>query len=268
MTNQSTQTPPPPAGFWKIRHLAIGLAAVVVIVMLMLRACGSDDAGKEEQAAAKKDMPRQGLVVQIPATQWPSQQLPAQVQPPAPQQPGYGYIAPQQQPGYGYVVPQQQAPQQPGSGYGYVVPQQQPLVQPQAPVTDGGNPWSVQTPRSYGYGQSGTAQWGRTQQQPAPQYYTAPPSAGTRYRPLEEDNSARTASRPVAPPQPQVQGYLPAAPYDRLSGSSFGEGSRPGYPYGGAYPGYYGPGAYGGTYGVPVSPYTPGYPGVGWPGVW
>jgi hypothetical protein len=237
MTNQSTQTPPPPAGFWKVRHLVIGLAAVVVIVMLMLRACGSEDTGqKEEQAAAKKDMPRQGVVVQIPATQWPSQQVPMQVQPQAPQQPGYGYIAPPPQP-----------------------------LQPQAPVAEGSNPWSVQTPRSYDYRQSGTPQWGRTQQQPAPQYYVAPPSAGARYRPLEEDSSARTAPPPVAPqPQPQVQGYRPVAPYDRLSGSSFGDGSQQAYPYGGAYPGYYGPGAYG----VPVSPYAPIYPGVGWPGVW
>lgn len=230
MTTPGTQ--PPPAGFWKIRHLAIVLGVLVLLVMLMLRGCGSDDAG--EEIAGKEGMPRQAIVVQIPASQWPPVQQQVPVQPAPPQQPGYGYM-----------------------------PQQ--AVQPQAPVADGGNPWAVQAPRSYEYRPSaGAQQWGQTQQRPSPQY--VPPAAGARYRPLEEDNnSTRAAPRPAAPP---VQGYRPPAPYDRLSGSSFGEsGQAYPYPYGGAYPGsYYG-------YGVPgaTNPYMPGYPvvpGAGWPGVW
>jgi hypothetical protein len=221
----------PATGFWKLRHLAIGLG-VVLLVVLMLRACGSDE--EKQQARHDDNMPRQAIVVQIPSSQWPAQ--PAPVQPPAPQQPGYGYIP-------------------------------QPMAQPPQPsVADGSNPWAVQqAPRGYDYGQSGNAQWGQPQPQRAPQYQYVPPPVSSRYRPLGEDNSTRIEPRPAPPP---VQNYRPAAPYDRLSGSSFGEG-QPGYPYyGGAYPGYYGQGAYG----VPASPYVPVYPGVvpgaGWPGVW
>lgn len=239
MTTQNTQ-PPPPAGFWKIRHLLVALGVLVLLVVLMVRGCGSDESGHNE-AGREGDMPRQAVVVQIPASQWPQQQAP--VQPPAPPQPGYGYIPPQ--PGYGY-------------------PQQQPqALQPQAPAVDSGNPWAVQTPRSYNYGQPDSAQWGRTQQQRVPQYVPPPSQSMPRYRPLDEDKGSRVEVRPA--PQPPVQSYRPAAPYDRLSGSSFGEGA-PTYPYG-AYPGYYGSGAYG----VPVTPY-PGYPGMvpgaGWPGMW
>lgn len=237
MMTQTTQTPPPSAGFWKIRHLVIGGGAIVLIVMLMLRACGSDDAD-QEAAQDEKNLPRQAVVVQIPASQWPPQQAPVQVQP---------------------QVLQPQVPQQPGYGY---IPQ--PLQPP--PVNEGSNPWAVQRPQSYDYGQSGAAQWGQAQRQraPQPQQYAPTPAAGGRYRPLDEGTAQRAVPQPQ--PQPQVQGYRPLAPYDRPAGSSFGAAPQA-YPYAGGYPGYYG-----GAYGVPVNPYTPGYPGVvpgaGWPGVW
>lgn len=229
MTSQSTQ--PPTAGFWKIRHLLVAVVVVVVLVTLMLRACGSDEA--EEQVTEQEKLPRQAIVVQIPASQWPPVQQ-APVQPAAPSQPGYGYMP------------------------------QQPVQQPQVPVADDSNPWAVQAPQSYQYRQPG-AQWGRSHQPKPETQYAAPPS-GTRFRPLEEDHSTRATPRPVVPQVP-VQGYRSPAPYDRPAGSSFGDSAQSyPYPYSGGYPGgYYGQGAYG-------SPYAPVYPGVvpgaGWPGVW
>lgn len=243
MTTQ--QTPPPTtAGFWKVRHLLVGLGVLVLLVMLMVRGCGSDEDGHKE-AGQEENLPRQAVVVQIPASQWPQQQVP--VQPPAPQQPGYGYIP--QQPGYGYAPQQQQQ----GYGYGYAPQQQQP------PPVDSGNPWAVQTPGSYR--QPNGAQWGRPQQQPAQQYVPVP-STMPQYRPLDENGGTRVERRP--PPPPPAQTYRPAAPYDRLSGSSFGEGSQTPY---GAYPGYYGSGAYA-TPAVPYPGYPGVYPGAGWPGAW
>lgn len=125
-----------------------------------------------------------------------------------------------------------------------------PPLQRQAPVSASGNPWAVQTqPREYG--QYRSQQWG--QPQPRQPRYVQPP-AGPQYRPLEPEPTAGTPQAPVAP-QP-IQGYRTVAPYDRLSGSSFG---TPSYPYGGAYPGYYGPG----PYGAPGAVYVPR-----WPGYW
>jgi hypothetical protein len=275
MTTQGTQAnSAPPAGFWKLRHAVIGLGVLMLMVILMARGCGDDEPEKQGKPEGA-DMPRQGVVVQIPASQWPPQQAP--VQTPAPQQPGYGYM-PQQQPGYGYA--QQQQPgygytqqQQPGYGYtqqqqpGYGYTQQQPGYgyTQQQPAADGSNPWSVQTQPAYGYGQPGNQQWG--QQQPQRPQYTQLPPGGSRYRPLE---SEETHSAPPRPAQQPVQRYYPAAPYDQPGGSSF---AAPAYPYAGTYPGYYG-GA--GVYGVPGAGagygYLPGYPGsvpaLGWPGVW
>jgi hypothetical protein len=273
MTTQGTKaTGTPPGGFWKLRHAVIGLGALVLIVILMVRSCGNDES--EQQSKSTESMPRQAIAVQIPASQWPATQQ-APVQTPAPQQPGYGYLPqqPAQQPGYGYA-PQQPA-QQPGYGYapqqpvqqpGYGYAPQQPVQQPRAPLGDGGNPWAVQS-QPYSYGQSGYQQWGQQQlQRPQPQQqYYAPPPVGSQYRPLE---SEQVQQAPQPQPAPPVQGYYPAAPYDRLSGSSFG---TPAYSYGGAYGGAY-PGYYGtGVYGAPGGVYSPGWgtvPGLGWPGVW
>jgi hypothetical protein len=203
----------------------IGLGALALVVIVMVRSCGDDDSGQPSNSA--ETMPRQAIVVQIPASQWPpAQQAPMQT--PAPPQPGYGYLP-------------------------------QPPAQPQqAPAGDGGNPWAVQS-QPYSYGQPGYQQWGRQQrpQQQQQRYYDAPPA---QYRPLEPQN-VQPAPQPAPPPP--VQSYYPVAPYDRLSGSSFG---TPAYPYGGAYGG-----AYPGYYGAPGGFYSPGWGGVpapGWPGVW
>jgi hypothetical protein len=266
MTTPGTQaTGTPQSGFWKPRHAVIGLGVLVVLVTLMVRGCGDDES--EQGSESTETMPRQSVVVQIPASQWPGTQQ-APVQTPAPQQPGYGYLPqqqPMQQPGYGYV-PQQQPMQQPGYGY---VPQQQPVQQqPQAPVGAGGNPWAVQQSQPSSYGQPAYQQWGQQQPQrpQQQQQYYAPPPVGSRYRPLESENVQQAAPQPQ--PAPPVQSYYPAAPYDRLSGSSFGTPAYPyGGAYGGAYPGYYGPGVYGAPGGV----YSPGWgsiPGLGWPAVW
>jgi len=266
MTTQGTQAnSAAPAGFWKLRHAVIGLGILMFLVIVMVRGCGDDEPEKQGNTEGD-DMPRQGVVVQIPASQWPPQQAP--VQPPAPQQPGYGYIPPQQQPGYGYTQQQQQPgygyTQQQQPGYGNA-PQQQPGYgyMPQQPAADGSNPWAVQTQPAYGYGQPGNQQWG--QQQPQRPQYTQVPPGGARYRPLESEETRSPPPRPA--PQP-VQRYYPAAPYDQPGGSSF---AAPTYPYAGAYPGYSG-GA--GVYGAPGTGYgyLPAYPGgvpaAGWPGVW
>jgi len=211
-TNSSQQTTgtPAPEGFWKIRHAVIGLGALTVVVLLLMRACGDDES--EIHADRQADKPRQAIVVQIPASQWPA--------PPAPQPPS--------------------APP--------------PAQRPQAAVPPANsNPWAVQTrPRSYG--NAGYQQWGRT---PLRQPDYVQPSQGLQYRPLESESAAGATRQPQAPVvQQPVPGYRPMAPYDRLSGSSFG---TPSYPYGGAYPGYYGPG----MYGVPGGGYAPV-----WPGYW
>lgn len=234
------------AGFWKIRHVAFGLGGLGLLIVLMVRSCGGDESDK--QAAGDDDnLPRQAIVVQIPASQWPSQAAPP-VQSPVPQQPAYGYI-PQQQ-DYGYA-PRQQAP-----------------LQPQVPADNGGNPWAVPG-RSYGYGQSGgyrqpaSPQWGQQLQPQRPQQqYAQPQQGGARYRPLEEPEDREAAARKL--PEP-VQGYYPVAPYDRPAGSSF---STPENPYGGGYggySGYYSPGLYGpgSAYGLP-----PGGPASGWGPGW
>lgn len=232
--------PPAPAGFWKLHHLVIGLVVLVVVIM-MFRACGSDEDEAEVSSAGEQEQPRQAIAVQVPATQLPSQQP---VVPPAglrSQQPGYGY-APQQ------YAPQGYAPQ--------VAPQ---VLQPSQPAAPSSNPWSTRTqPHSYGSYQS--QHWGQPQRN-RQQSYVQQPVTSQQYRPLEQPQAAAPAPAPAARPvAPQPQVYYPAAPYDSLSGSSFGNRV---YPYGGAYPGQYGTGAYG----VPGGVYTPGVvPGLGWPG--
>lgn len=132
----------------------------------------------------------------------------------------------------------------------YVAPA--PPPQPPAAAPAKANPWAVQTqPREYR--QYRSRQWGQAQP-PQPQY-VQPPS-GPQYRPLEPQTSAPTRRAPVIE-QPR-QGYRPVAPYDRLSGSSFG---TPGYysPYGGASAGYYQPW----VYIAPGPMYAPQ-----WPGYW
>jgi len=136
-------------------------------------------------------------------------------------------------------VPVQSAPPQ------YIVPRVQ---QSFAPAPDDSNPWAVRTgPQNYG--QYRSQQWGPPEPR-RPQYMQ--PSTGSQYRPLDTESKAGTSRAPVA--QQPMQGYWPLAPYDRLSGSSFGAS---GYPYGGAYPGYYGD---------PGRVYAPGWPATGWPG--
>ena len=219
-TDAQTSTPPP-AGFWKPRHALIG-AGVLLLLVMGVRSCG-DDAG--EDTAVKDNVadnaPRQAIVVQIPASRWPEQGLPA-------------------------APPSYQAP----------VIQARPAM-----PSDPDNPWAVpQAPRA-ATTQQPAAQWGQPQRRPEPVYVQPPGSA--RYRPL--DSRRREAPQPAAPAVP-VQRW-PAAPYDRLSGSSFGNAAG-GYPYPGSAPGYYGaapygaPGVYGGGWPAPV------YPGVGMQRPW
>lgn len=219
-------TTPPPAGFWKPRHALIG-AGVLALLVMGVRSCG-DDADEDKTVKDVADnTPRQAIVVQIPVSpRWPQQGLPVAL--PSYQAPAYGQ--PQ--------VPVIQA-------------------QPAMPGRNPDNPWAVpQAPRS-ATTQQPAAQWGQPQRRPQPVYVQPPGSA--RYRPL--DSSRREAPQPAAPVAPPVQRW-PAAPYDRLSGSSFGNAAG-GYPYPGSVPGYYGaapygvPGAYGGGWSAPV------YPGVG-----
>jgi hypothetical protein len=200
---------------------------VVVVVVLMMRACDGDgDANEDKRHSNADDMPRQAIVVQIPAAQWP--QPAAQLQPQVQQQLPGAYGAP-------------------------------PPVQPH---TGRDNPWAVRQQPTYAAGaQSGQQQWGRVPPS-MPQQYE--PSVAAQYRPLQNEQQKQLVPQPAPQLAPPVQGYWPTAPYDRLSGSSFG---TPAYPYG-AYPGYYGaPGIYGAP-GV----YNPGWPvtvpGGMWPGHW
>lgn len=219
--------PPPPAGFWKLHHLVIGLVVLVVLVMMM-RGCGSDEDESEAVSSVKNEQPRQAIVVQVPSSQLAPQQS---VDPRAD-------LRSQQQ--YGY------APQ--------VAPQ---VLQPAPPAAPSSNPWSTRT--QPGYGSPQPQQWGQPQRR-QPQSYTQQPAASSQYRPLEQPQVVAPAPVPVpVRPAPQPQ-YYPVAPYDSLSGSSFG---TPVYPYGGGYPGQYAPG----MYGVPGGVYAPGgVPGIGWPG--
>lgn len=206
-TNSSTS----PAGFWKPRHALIGLLVLAGVFMLMLRACGDDP--QQERVGDSEAVPRQAIVVQIPASQWPgaAQQLPQQ---------GYRYA-----------------------------PQPLPAAPPAPAAGDSGNPWAVPKAQPHSYSAQGGSQWGQSQPARPQQRQYAPPTP--QYRPLEESGSAGQGSRRQAPaPLPPVQGYRPMAPYDRRAGSSFG---NQGYPYGypgyyaapGAYPppgGGYAPG--------------------------
>lgn len=209
--------PPPPAPAGFWKLHHVVIGLVVVAVVVMMMRACGSDE-PEAQVSVEIEQPREAIVVQIPASQLPLQQS---VSPPA------GLQTPQQ--GYRYAPPA--APAAP-------------------PVTTSSNPWSTRArPRSYGSYQS--QQWGQTQQS-RPQSYSQLPGSGAQYRPIEQPQI-------VAPvrPAPQPQMYYPAAPYDSLTGSSFGNRV---YPYGGgAYPGHYAPG----TYGMPGGIYAPG---MGWPG--
>ncbi|GEM_PF-2071061 len=216
-----------PQGFWKPRHAVSGLG-VILLLVLAVRSCGGDEDETTAKSKAGEDTPRQAIVVQIPASQWPV--------PPAPR--GQALSQP---PVYG-----------------------QP--QPAAPTVDPENPWAVQRRPAYGYGNRNVQQpsqstgWGQQRLQ-RPQY-SQPPGTG-QYRPLDDQADRARQNRTVAPAPAPVR---PVAPYDRLSGSSFGSGGV--NPYAGAYPGYYGaapymgPGAYGGWPGG----YGYGYPGITGPG--
>jgi len=167
-------------------------------------------------------------------------------------------------------LPVQQMPPQynepPRLGYVYVLP---PVPQQKIPEPANSNPWAVRT-RPRDSGQYSSQQWGQPQpRQPQyvqPQQHLRQPSPGPQYRPLEPEQAAAAPRAPVV--QQPVQGYRPMAPYDRLSGSSFG---TPAYPYGGGgyqgNPGYYGSGAYG-MPGGGYAPYWPGGSGMGLPGYW
>lgn len=210
--------PPPPAPAGFWKLHHVVIGLVVLVVMVMLVRACGSDEPEAQSSVDDTEQPRQAIVVQIPTSQLPLQQS---VNPPA------GLQSPQQ--GYGYAPPAAPAP----------------------PPAASSNPWSTRAqPHSYGSHQS--QQWGQTQQS-RPQSYSRLPGSGAQYRPLEQPQTVV----PVRPaPQPQV--YYPAAPYDSLTGSSFG---TPVYPYGGgAYPGYYGQP---GMYGMPGGVYGPG---MGWPG--
>jgi len=225
------QTTSQQQGFWKLHHAAIGLGVLLVLVFAV-RSCGGDaDDETVVKSESGEQIPRQAIVVQIPASQWPAQAVPG----------GQQFYQPPV-----YVQPQ-----------------------PALPTADPDNPWAVQKQPAYNYGnqsaprQSQAPGWG--QQQPQRPQYAQPPGTG-QYRPLEEKPRTARESRSVpAVPAP----VWPAAPYDRISGSSFGANGA--NPYGGAYPGYYGaapygsPGGYGGRW--PGS-YGYGYPGVVGPGAW
>ncbi|MFQ5644193.1 MAG: hypothetical protein ACE5FQ_10925 [Thiogranum sp.] len=223
-------------GFWKPRHAVIG-GAVLLLLILAVRSCGGDaDDAKVAGSESGDETPRQAIVVQIPASQWPPQAAPAPGGQPAYQPPVY--------------------------------------VQPQAPLpsADSGNPWAVQ--RQQPAADAGGRNTGRQAQsrgwgQPQPQRprYSQPPGTG-QYRPLDEQQSrAGSRSAPTVAPPPLPA--WPAAPYDRPAGSSFGANGAS--PYAGAYPGYYGaapyvgPGGYGGRW---PGAYGYGYPGIAGPGVW
>lgn len=235
---QLVPSSPLPVGFWKSHRAMIG-GVLAILIMLMMSACSDDEA--EQHVDSEDDKQPQGDVVQRPVSKLPVQQM------------------------------SQQYSEPPRLGYVYVLP---PVQQPTIPEPADGNPWAVQTPPR-DYGQYRSQQWGQQPQPRQPQYvqprYVQPqqqqrqPSSGWQYRPLEPEQAvaAPQVQAPAVHQQP-VQSYRPMAPYDRLSGSSFG---APGYPYGGAYPGYYGPGTYGAP-GGGYAPHWPGASGMGRPGYW
>ena len=294
MTDNDRQAANQPVGFWKIRHAVMGLGALLLVIVFV-RSCDGDAEDEKLEADAGDAIPRTSVAVKIPAPQWqgqqptvqqqarqtlarPPQQQPAYGYPTQQQQPAYGYPTQQQQPAYGYPTQQQQPAygyptqqQQPAYGYptqqqpAYGYPAQQPQQQPQLPAADRGNPWAVQQP-AYSYGSQPVPQrrqWGQARRPPPVDY--SQPSAGSQYRPLDE--KPHTAQKRRATPPPATG--QPTAPYDRLSGSSFGDNTTS-YPHAGSSPGYYG----GTPYGVPAygggwpAGGGLGYPGAGWPGHW
>ena len=227
------QTTSQQQGFWKPRHAAIGVG-VLLLVIFAVRSCGGDaDDETVANSESGENIPRQAIVVQIPATQWP----PVQVAP---------------------------------AGQQFYQPPVYAQPQPALPTADPENPWAVRQQPAYSHEnrrapqQSQAPGWGR--QQPQRPRYSQPPGVG-QYRPLEEKPRMARESRRVVPTVPAP--VQPAAPYDRRSGSSFGANGA--NPYAGSYPGYYGaapyvgPGGYGahrpGGYGY-------GYPGIVAPGAW
>ena len=239
MSGSGSQTNSSGGGFWKLHHAAIGVA-ILLLMVFVVRSCGGESEDERADAGVDDAIPRQAIVVEIPAAQWQGQRAPV-VQPTYPPAPAY----PAQQPQYGY-------PAQPP------VPQQ-PVYQ-----VDPGNPWAVQRRQpAYGAGaqpmQQQAPRWGQPSRQ-GPAY--AQPGI-SQFRPLDDGRSA-TQQRATTPPAAPRS----AAPYDRLSGSSYGANSNAqgSWPYAGAYPGYspYG-GAPGGYPAV-----VPGtlYPGAVYPGGW
>ena len=232
---QLVASSPSPVGFWKSHHAMIG-GVLAILVLLMMSACSDDEA--EQHVDNQVDKQPQADIVQTPASKLPVQQM------------------------------YQQYSEPPRLGYVYVLP---PAPQQKIPEPANSNPWAVQT-RPRNYGQSSFRQWDQPQAR-QPQYVQPQqhrqPSPGSQYRPLEPEQATAAPRAPVA--QQPAPGYRPVAPYDRISGSSFG---TPAYPYGGGgYPGYPGyQGYYGsGVYGMPGGGYAPHWPagsGMGWPGYW
>jgi len=137
-------------GFWKLHHAAIGLGVLFVLIFAV-RSCGGDaDDETVVKSESGEQAPRQAIVVQIPAQQWPAQVAPGAQQ---------SYQPPV------YVQPQI-----------YVQPQPQPAL----PTADPGNPWAVQRQPAPNYGnqsvsrQSQAPAWGRQQPQQPPQYAQPP----------------------------------------------------------------------------------------------
>ncbi len=255
MSLNGKQTNSSGTGFWKIHHVAIGIAILLMIVFVV-RSCGSESGDEGVDAGDGDAIPRQTVVVEIPATQWQGQRSPV-VQQAYPVAPAY----PAQQPVYGY-------------------PAQPPVQQQPAYQVDPGNPWAVQRQQPlYGGSFQPAPQQAPGWGQPQPQRPAYPQNqGGSQFRPLDE---SRAATREQRAPVPASSMPRAVAPYDRLSGSSYGEngGAQGAWPYAGTYPGYYGGTPYGGTpygrtpYGGVPGAYPPVAPGMVYPrlpytGVW
>ena len=240
MSGSGSQTSSSGGGFWKLHHAAIGIA-ILLLMIFVVRSCGGESEDERIDAEVDDAIPRQTIVVEVPATQWQRQPAPVTQQaypPPAP-------VYPAQQPQYRYPV---QPPAPP-----------QPVYQ-----VDPENPWAVRRRQpAYGGGsqpmQQQAPRWG----QPSRQGPAYPQPGISQFRPLDDNRSTAYEQRPATPAAPR-----PAAPYDRLSGSSYGanRNEQGSWPYTGAYQGY-------SPYGVAPGGYpavVPGtvYPGGVYPGGW
>ena len=263
--SQNTTNRPPYVRFGKFRHVTLG-SVLTVMVLLMMSAC-SDDDDMEQQVESQADKPTEAAVVNMPPTQWQGQYLPQPYVAPPVRQPrvaapvtGNPWAVQTQPQSYGqrpyqqwgqpqsrpqqYVQPQYAQPQYVQPQYAQQQQAQQQYVQPQYVQPQYVQPQYVQP--QYVQPQYGQPQYGQPQ-------YGQPQYGQPQYRPLEPETAVETPRAPAV--QQPVQSYQPVAPYNRLSGSSFG---TPGYPYGGgAYPGSYGSG----LYGAPAGIYAPAWPG-------